>query len=280
MPKSKYYKILGLPVGASEQEVRKSYRQLAMKYHPDRNSSPNAEEMFIRLTEAYEILIGKRTPRGTPGSTPRKSKKESHEERMKTARKRYTEQIIREHLENERYFNYLTKSRKWDTIRLGAFIGTILALFMIMDYFLPHHFEEDQITHFRRSAAYSPGGQEVGLIKTERGDHYWVSRMTYDLHSKTRHIYVETSWIFHNPIYIISRGKLEYNYFNPHFTAFNTAWALIIILLLPLLTIQYKRKSLGFTLLYHASYYGTSILIIIYLILGARWAHILTFGFI
>ena len=61
MPRSKYYKILGLESSASENEVRKKYRLLAMKYHPDRNPSESAQETFIEITEAYEILTGKRT---------------------------------------------------------------------------------------------------------------------------------------------------------------------------------------------------------------------------
>ena len=51
-----YYKVLGLRQGASDDEIRKAYRKKAMEYHPDRNPSPDAQEMFIRITEAYEYL--------------------------------------------------------------------------------------------------------------------------------------------------------------------------------------------------------------------------------
>lgn len=52
-----YYKVLGLRQGASDDDIRKAYRKKAMEYHPDRNPSPDAQEMFIRITEAYEYLI-------------------------------------------------------------------------------------------------------------------------------------------------------------------------------------------------------------------------------
>jgi hypothetical protein len=52
-----YYKVLGLRQGASDDDIRKAYRKKAMEYHPDRNHSPDAQEMFIRITEAYEYLI-------------------------------------------------------------------------------------------------------------------------------------------------------------------------------------------------------------------------------
>ena len=51
-----YYRILGIRQGASEDEIRRAYRKKAMEYHPDRNHSPEAEEIFIRVTEAYEYL--------------------------------------------------------------------------------------------------------------------------------------------------------------------------------------------------------------------------------
>ena len=52
-----YYTVLGLRQGASDDEIRKAYRKKAMEYHPDRNNSPDAQELFIRITEAYEYLI-------------------------------------------------------------------------------------------------------------------------------------------------------------------------------------------------------------------------------
>jgi hypothetical protein len=52
-----YYEILGLPVNSSIEEIKKAYRKKARLYHPDINSSPDAKDLFINLTEAYEFLI-------------------------------------------------------------------------------------------------------------------------------------------------------------------------------------------------------------------------------
>jgi molecular chaperone DnaJ len=51
-----YYNILGVPRGASEEQIKKAYRKLAMDYHPDRNRSPEATEKFKEINEAYEVL--------------------------------------------------------------------------------------------------------------------------------------------------------------------------------------------------------------------------------
>ena len=62
MSKRDYYEILGVPKGASDEEIKKSYRKLAMKYHPDRVSTMSdtekkqAEDKFKELQEAYAVL--------------------------------------------------------------------------------------------------------------------------------------------------------------------------------------------------------------------------------
>ncbi|XP_042571360.1 dnaJ homolog subfamily B member 9a [Cyprinus carpio] len=51
-----YYDILGVPKDASERQIKKAFHKLAMKYHPDKNKSPDAETKFREIAEAYETL--------------------------------------------------------------------------------------------------------------------------------------------------------------------------------------------------------------------------------
>src|SRR2546425_11026424 len=57
MAKGDYYEILGAERNAGEEEIKKAYRKLAVKYHPDKNpGDKTAEERFKELGEAYEVL--------------------------------------------------------------------------------------------------------------------------------------------------------------------------------------------------------------------------------
>lgn len=51
-----YYEILGLEKGASPEAIRKAYRRLVREYHPDKNKEPDAEQRFLDIVEAYEVL--------------------------------------------------------------------------------------------------------------------------------------------------------------------------------------------------------------------------------
>ncbi len=52
-----YYEVLGLKPGASQDDIKKSFRNLAMQYHPDKNKgSEESKQKFMKIVEAYEVL--------------------------------------------------------------------------------------------------------------------------------------------------------------------------------------------------------------------------------
>jgi len=284
MPADKYYKILNLNPGASQDEIRRAYRKLVMKYHPDKNPDVKAEEKFLLIKDAYEVLTGKKqedpvTRRSSKPTDP-EARREHFEQRVKEAQQRYEEQRKKEFIENELYFRKLTSGFRWKLMKFTAIFGILLSTLLIADRYLPRHYTDDNVVAYSFNRANSEEGHQISLIETSSGHKYWISRFKYSLISENTNIYIERSWIFHNPINIVSREKLGYSFFPIHFRFYRHTWLLIILFLTPGFTIWYKRRTISFTVLYNFAYYGVTGLMLFYLLTGDRWIHLLTLGYL
>ena len=88
-----YFHLLEIPPNASKQEIKRAYWRLAKKWHPDVNPGQEAQTQFIRINQAYEILINGKLPPKPVVYTP--SYQESPEEELQRRlyrQKRYREQ--------------------------------------------------------------------------------------------------------------------------------------------------------------------------------------------
>ena len=92
-----YYEILGLAPGASLEEIKHAYREKAKLYHPDLNKSPDAQERFIEINEAYEFLLHLNTHAPLSGAARR-----SRSTRRRYYRQPAADELFRRWMEEER----------------------------------------------------------------------------------------------------------------------------------------------------------------------------------
>lgn len=141
-----YYLKLGLPNGSSKEEVKRAYRQLVKRVHPDINPSENAHKQFIELTEAYEILMGERkspfkeledifNPAPTDPSK-RKRNPRSHQANFAQRHKRFEqEKMKREAMETMvNIYNYISP------------VLMVFAFIIMLDVQLEERIVEDRIS--------------------------------------------------------------------------------------------------------------------------------------
>jgi hypothetical protein len=83
-----YYRVLEIPVNSSLDEIKKAYRQKARQYHPDINPSPEAKDMFILATEAYEFLIANLDKASSDDEAYRKAMEDWRKYRQDRSRQR------------------------------------------------------------------------------------------------------------------------------------------------------------------------------------------------
>jgi hypothetical protein len=122
----KYAEILGVSSNASEQELKRAYREKAKLYHPDVSKFKDAQEKFVLLTEAYEFFIN-RLKNPNRSSKNQKSNQQWAEERRKKAREeaRKAAQMRYQEFVNSPYYKSMTEISK---------IGDYAIFFML--YFL------------------------------------------------------------------------------------------------------------------------------------------------
>jgi len=83
-----YYEILGIPCNSTVEEIKSAYRKKARIYHPDINHAPNAKDMFINITEAYEFLLSNQNKIITEEQTYYQTMEDWRKYRQNRSRKR------------------------------------------------------------------------------------------------------------------------------------------------------------------------------------------------
>ena len=252
----KYFQILGISATTDKAIIKKAYRKLAFKFHPDVNNSVESQSKFIEITDAYDVLLGvKKVPKRKVKDTTNKQNKstqttkQEREERVKIAKVRYEKAKLRELEEEARYYLGLIHGDKWKFIKYFGFICALFSVVLTLDYFLPTT-NQYQFVDFLEV---NDNWINVFFINGESFSFDYNNALKI---SDLSYVDVHTTPIFNDLKYVITgdlnypKGKatpiLEFTYYFPlpH-----------VLLLIPLLTYVYKRANVMFTILYMISIY-------------------------
>lgn len=135
----RYFRLLGIQPTENQNVIKKAYRKMAFKYHPDTTSSADAHLRFIEITEAYEVLTGQKKIKTEPLKT--KSEEENIAEKVAFAKARYKYQQEEEARKDAIYFANITGGWKWRWFKVGAVYSAIISVFLIIDYFAVGSYE-------------------------------------------------------------------------------------------------------------------------------------------
>ncbi len=286
MTRSEAYRLLGLKPGATEGEIRKRYKMLALKVHPDINPSPDANEQFILLTNAVELLLSPDMPvyhHELNNERSRKSRNDSPEEqkrRMDEARMRFEQQKRQKQYENARYFQQLTSGRRWLFFRSITVVGCLLSLALILDAFLPTHYEKDELVSFSKSDYNGILHEKITILELKEMGNYFAETERGIWLSTYPEVLVKKTWLLHTPVSFFSTDDFQLMQTDFDFHLGSVRWIAAGLLLLPLLTRLRRRRDLTYVFLYQFSFWGVGLLEIYLLISQHRLEHLLTLGFL
>lgn len=284
MTNSECYRILGLPSGASDALIKKQFKKLALRFHPDRNSSPEAHEHFILISNAVDQLLKAKntaTTHSKKKSQPTNpvKKRAEQEQRIRVAKERFEQQRRSDELEQERYFRSLTTGKKWQLYKLIALLSFTLSFVLFLDLMLSHHQEKDKMVAFYPKAIGGIKYDFVYEITFSKNKTLFAQRFFENWKLSDSPVIIEKSRLLHTPIsfHELNSSPSIQAYFDFNLTAFGLP--LMFLFLVPLIPYFFQRKTVYFTFLYHVSFWIIGPLGVIILVTGERFSHLLTLGF-
>jgi hypothetical protein len=129
LPPKDYHKVLGLSPGATSKQIKTAYRKLALKYHPDRNTSSGAKQKFQEITEAYDYLL-ENPDHGTPRASSYDDRVAS--EVLRRERDRMQQQARARREKKRKEEEYFNRPEWHDPILLLKYAGNGIALLLAL----------------------------------------------------------------------------------------------------------------------------------------------------
>ena len=246
-----YYKTLGLSSSATNAEIKVAYRRLAKKYHPDKNKSKQASQLFIEVNEAYAHLTNENSTfqiKSTEKNPPRKRSKYSEEElkkRMEWARKYAHYKKIKEERVIELEYYKINNSFRKKIITLINWVSICFAFLIFLDFkILP-----TSPNYVKLITNYIDTGSDKFVLKFKDIDNddfnFGVSLddIKYINAAKINEYSTQKSMLFNQNTNMLLNIDNEIITIDNHFCVYKVFYFYLIILLLPLVTIFSKGPN-------------------------------------
>jgi hypothetical protein len=288
MMRSTFLDLLGLPHSASEADIKKRYRELVLKLHPDVNPSPHAAEQFQLIQKAYEFLINEDKQlemmyaNYKSGNTKPASKSQteaSYEDRraeMRERAKHYSREAQKEAEAIElNVFSQLTSKWPWIIVRTLAVCSVVFGLFIFSDMFIPKKSTPKQL----KIKVHKELFQKSTLIfhDDSRID---VAENVYMASQKGDSLALEYSGLLHEFLgYRIIKPNGKEHVIDNEFNLFTLYPLFALIFMVPGILFYYQANEVKFYLLYFATCVAYPGLLLHYILREDKLDYVFSFFF-
>jgi hypothetical protein len=272
------YKVFGLDPGASEEEIRKRYRELVKKFHPDVNKDPRAGEKFIEIQAAYEQLLhGYEEPAEIETPTE-PTFQEEYTAYREHARQQFQARKKKEAEELEKLYVRLQTGPIHLLHRCIAFVSVIVLLVLCLDLLLPTQRVSAVITSYSTDVYQSMNGNLVSLAKTNQGESFFLNAFSNRFFDINPFIEIKKTAILHQSVSVLSYSNEFLQEIPIHFSFYWAQFLLFPFLLVPIAFLIYRKKDAFFIMGSYFTRYASGLLLLYFLISEDRWYHLLTLG--
>ncbi|MEC8514736.1 MAG: J domain-containing protein [Bacteroidota bacterium] len=247
---NKYYKILGLPNQSDKKLVKRAYRRLAMKYHPDKNDDRKANEKFILINEAYAKIMDESAHQNTWNTyrnEKAKAKEEELKKRMQWAKKYAQYKKDQEERIAEITYNKIQHSALGWIYPLISWVCIGFAFLLFLDFMVMN--TKDLDVDFDRSYVDMATEKDVLLFKDRESEEYIgefavhiddVKRLEFSKKVKYK---CQLTPIFNELVTLTFYHQDENIKIFNHYSVYRAAYIFLFFLLTPVVTLISKGPN-------------------------------------
>ena len=247
---NKYYKILGLPNQSDKKLVKRAYRRLAMKYHPDKNDDRKANEKFILINEAYAKIMDESAHQNswnTYQNKKAKAKEEELKKRMQWAKKYAQYKKDQEERIAEITYNKIQHSALGWIYPLISWVCIGFAFLLFLDFMVMN--TKDLDVDFDRSYVDMATEKDVLLFKDRESEEYIgefavhiddVKRLEFSKKVKYK---CQLTPIFNELVTLTFYHQDENIKIFNHYSVYRAAYIFLLFLLTPVITLISKGPN-------------------------------------